>query len=50
MIFRFATLHASAEECVWIVAPVFAALGPEIRRPSAANRFARIPCEVLFAT
>lgn len=50
MIFRFATLHARTEECAWIVAPVFAALGPMIRRPNAANRFAVTPCEVLFAT
>ena len=43
------TSHGAVERALGI-APVFAALGPVIRWPNTANRFAYSKREVLFAT
>ena len=49
MISRIAMTSDAAEERASGFAPVFAALGPVIRRPNAVNRFAHSRREVLFA-
>ena len=49
MIFKIAMTSYCTEECMLIVVPVFAALGPVNRLPNALNRFAYSQREVLFA-
>ncbi len=50
MLFRIAMTNNSTAECMLGIAPPFAALGPVIRWPNTANRFAYSKREVLFAT
>jgi hypothetical protein len=50
MLFRIAMTNHRTTECVLGIVPVFAALGPVIRWPNTANRFAYSKREVLFAT
>jgi hypothetical protein len=49
MLFRIAMTNNRTAECVSGIAPLFAALGPAIGWPNAANRFAYSKREVLFA-
>jgi hypothetical protein len=50
MFFRIAMTSSRTTECALGIAPVFAALGPVIRWPNTANRFAYSKREVLIAT
>ena len=47
---KIATASDSTTECSLDFASVFAALGPVIRWPNTANRFAYSKREVIFAT
>jgi hypothetical protein len=50
MFFKIAMPNSRTTECALGTAPVFAVLGPVIRWPNTANRFAYSKREVLFAT